>query len=565
MEGSKVIVIPKTILPNLDVASGKIKKKRVAAYCRVSSDMDDQLNSLETQKREFSRKISENPEWEFVRLYADEGITGTSLKKRKDFNQMIKDAMDGKIDLILVKSISRFARNTVDCIQTKRDLQSKGVEVFFEKENISSFNETSETMLTVYASFAQEESRQISTNVSWGIRARMRDGKYRIANPMLGFKKNENGELVVDEEGKKTVQLIFSLFINGSSYREIINELIKQGKKNTKGEVKWLVSNITSILGNEKYCGDIIYQKTFTKNYLTHERAVNNGELEQYFLPQHHEPIIDKATFMYVQLLRKKRKENYNPIENRNNMPLAGLVYCANCGRPMHRVQYHKGQQYERFALTCKMNIKNSVNYINCDIKSTLDYDSLLKLIEQIVKDELGSIDISLLSKSVSSAVAITESTDRINALTEEINNYKIRINELVTEQIQKGVNIEEYKEVYSELQGKIKTCELEIETISSEEYISNKNKELIKDLSAFLEKNTSLSPQIVSQVIRRIYRLNDNSLLIIVSKKEVDPSLLETIKNRIDDFRYLELREFKDGKTLIQYRILKMEENKND
>ena len=125
MEGSKVIVIPKTILPNLDVASGKIKKKRVAAYCRVSSDMDDQLNSLETQKREFSRKISENPEWEFVRLYADEGITGTSLKKRKDFNQMIKDAMDGKIDLILVKSISRFARNTVDCIQTKRDLQSK--------------------------------------------------------------------------------------------------------------------------------------------------------------------------------------------------------------------------------------------------------------------------------------------------------------------------------------------------------------------------------------------------------------------------------------------------------
>ena len=298
MEGSKVIVIPKTILPNLDVASGKTKKKRVAAYCRVSSDMDDQLNSLETQKREFSRKINENPEWEFVRLYADEGITGTSLKKRKDFNQMIKDAMDGKIDLILVKSISRFARNTVDCIQTKRDLQSKGIEVFFEKENISSFNETSETMLTVYASFAQEESRQISTNVSWGIRARMRDGKYRIANPMLGFRKNESGELVVDEEGKKTVQLIFSLFINGSSYREIINELIKQGKKNTKGEVKWLVSNITSILGNEKYCGDIIYQKTFTKNYLTHERSVNNGELEQYFLPQHHEPIIDKATFM---------------------------------------------------------------------------------------------------------------------------------------------------------------------------------------------------------------------------------------------------------------------------
>ncbi len=565
MEGSKVIVIPKTILPNLDAASGKIRKKRVAAYCRVSSDMDDQLHSLETQKIEFSRKINENPEWEFVNLYTDEGITGTSKAKRKGFNDMIKDAMKGKIDLILVKSISRFARNTVDCLQTKRDLQAKGVEIFFEKENISSFNEASETMLTIYASFAQEESRQISTNVTWGVRARMRDGKYRIGATMLGFKKNENGELIVDEEGAKTVQLIFSLFLDGYSYREIIDELVRQGKTNAKGDVKWLVSNITSILGNEKYCGDIIYQKTFCKNYLTHERAVNNGELEQFFLPKHHEPIIDKANFMYVQLLRKKRKANYNPMENRNNMPLAGLVYCANCGRPMHRVQYNKGKKYERVALTCKMNIRNGSNYSNCEMRNTIDYDSLLKLVERIVMDEFKELDMSLISKSVGSAMAITESTDRINSLEEEINRHKTEINELVTKQIESGADINEYKEAYSLLQDKIKACESEIEAISTREYISSKKKEFSEDLNAFLQKNASLSPQIASKVIKRIYRLNDNSLLIIISKNELEKSLLENIREKIDDFRYLEPKEFEYGKTVIQYRILNLEDMKND
>lgn len=175
-EGRKIIVIPKVETPTIDVSTGERKKKRVAAYARVSTDMEDQKNSLETQKAEYTKRIRENPEWEFVELYFDEGITGTNTKRRDGFNRMIKDALSGKIDLILVKSISRFARNTIDCIATKRALQDKGVEIFFEKENISSLDSSSETMLTIYASFAQEESRQISTNVTWGIRSKMRQG-----------------------------------------------------------------------------------------------------------------------------------------------------------------------------------------------------------------------------------------------------------------------------------------------------------------------------------------------------------------------------------------------------
>ena len=565
MEGSKVIVIPKTVLPNVDATTGIIKKRRVAAYCRVSSDMDDQLHSLETQKTEFDRKIKENPGWEYVGLYFDEGITGTSLKKRDGFNKMIEDALNGKIDLILVKSISRFARNTVDCIKTKRDLEAKGVEVFFEKENISSLDGASETMLTVYASFAQEESRQISTNVTWGIRARMRDGKYRIAATTLGYKKDENGNMVIDEEGKETVKLIFSLFLNGFTYREIIDELIKQGRKNSKGEVKWLISNITSILGNEKYCGDVIYQKTYCKSYLTHERVINNGELEQFFVPNHHESIIDKSIFMYVQLLRKKRKENYKPIENKNNYPLAGLVYCANCGRPMRRVQYYKGKPYERIALTCKMQKKNNQNYLNCNINNTIDYNTLLKLAEKIVREESNEIDTNLLINSVSSAMTITESSKKINELSNMIIDHKNKISELVNNQIAKGLSIEEYGQTYALYQGKIKECELEIERLSSEQFKISKKTEFNQELLGFLSKNTTISIQIVSKVIRRIYRMNDNSVLIILAKESVDQTTLERIRNNIEDFRKLELKQFVERNNVLDYRILRMEEIRND
>ena len=565
MEGSKVIVIPKTVLPNVDATTGIIKKRRVAAYCRVSSDMDDQLHSLETQKTEFDRKIKENPGWEYVGLYFDEGITGTSLKKRDGFNKMIEDALNGKIDLILVKSISRFARNTVDCIKTKRDLEAKGVEVFFEKENISSLDGASETMLTVYASFAQEESRQISTNVTWGIRARMRDGKYRIAATTLGYKKDENGNMVIDEEGKETVKLIFSLFLNGFTYREIIDELIKQGRKNSKGEVKWLISNITSILGNEKYCGDVIYQKTYCKSYLTHERVINNGELEQFFVPNHHESIIDKSIFMYVQLLRKKRKENYKPIDNKNNYPLAGLVYCTNCGRPMRRVQYYKGKPYERIALTCKMQKKNNQNYLNCNINNTIDYNTLLKLVEKIVREESNEIDTNLWINSVSSAMTITESSKKINELSNMIIDHKNKISELVNNQIAKGLSIEEYGQTYALYQGKIKECELEIERLSSEQFKISKRTEFNQELLGFLSKNTTISIQIVSKVIRRIYRMNDNSVLIILAKESVDQTTLERIRNNIEDFRKLELKQFVERNNVLDYRILRMEEIRND
>ena len=284
MNNNKVIIIPKKEEIPVDLLTGKIRKKRVAAYARVSTDEEDQLNSYNAQIDEFEKRIKANPDWEFVGMYADEGITGTSTKHRKNFNLMIDAALAGEIDLILVKSISRFARNTIDCLKTKRALQEKGVEIFFEKENISSLDERAETMLTIYASFAQEESRSISTNVTWGVRKRMRDGTWKFpAKTLIGYKKNDDGFLEIVPEEALIIQKIFNYFMDGFTYREIIDLLNEEGIKRPKSKTgKWNINVIYNILGNEKYCGDLLFQKTYVKSYLTHERTKNDGKFDKY-------------------------------------------------------------------------------------------------------------------------------------------------------------------------------------------------------------------------------------------------------------------------------------------
>ena len=442
MEENRVIVIPRRVFANIDSVSGEKKKIRVAAYARVSTDADDQLNSLETQKNEFTRKILENPDWEFVELYYDEGITGTCLKRRDGFNKMIKNAKAGLIDMILVKSISRFARNTVDFLKTVRELKAIGVGVFFEKEHCSSLDDKTETMLTIFASLAQEESRQISTNVTWGIRARMKDGSYRgvSLDKYLGFKLDENGQVVIDEEEADTVRKMFLMCLSGYTYRQISKYLRDNNHKNKKGEVKWSVSSINFILSNEKYCGDMIYQKTYCKNYLTHERKKNEGELEQYLIPNHHEAIIDKDVFLYVQKLRNQRMIAYNPvIDQKNAMALAGLVYCASCGRKMSRIQYSKGKSYEHYVLTCKTSIKNSIHYQKCEIDNTVEYDLVIKAVKEIVSKEYSGVDYKLLQKSINEAIAVVEISKQDNLITSEIKALENELTNLVAKQIGQG------------------------------------------------------------------------------------------------------------------------------
>lgn len=567
MNDRKIIVIPHTERPPIDVITGEIKKKRVAAYARVSTDMEDQKNSLETQKAEYTKRIKENPKWEFVELYFDEGITGTNTKKRDGFNKMIKDAMNGKIDLILVKSISRFARNTVDCIATKRALQDKGVEIFFEKENISSLDNSSETMLTIYASFAQEESRQISTNVTWGIRSKMKQGSYKgYSKRILGYKKAEDGSLVIDEEGKKTVLLIFEMLIDGYSYREIIDYLKKNNLKNAKGENKWDVGSIHRILTNEKYCGDLIYQKTYCNNYLTHERRKNEGEVDQYLIPEHHEPIINKDMFMFVQMLLRKRKEEYSPrIGNSNTTPLAGLVYCASCGRLMRRILYYKGKSYERHVLTCKVDGKSNINYSMCNQKETLDYQIVEDAARNIIETKLERLDKELLIKSINQGKMIGDFYSKSEKLKLQIEKLQEELNELVKRQMKECLPLSKYQKSYKELQERITSLKIESKNALMAAFTSNKNNNFNGDLTRFLNEKSSFSPKIASLFIKRIFRLKDNSVLFVLSRKNVDEKILENIGKSFSDYLFLPINvTTRDGRKLT-YRILDLEEQEHE
>ena len=267
-----------------------INRKKVAAYARVSTDQDAQQNSYEAQISYYTEYIKGKPEWEFVKVYADEGITGTSTKKRSGFQEMIKDAEDGKIDLILTKSISRFARNTVDSLSVTRQLKAHNVGVYFEKENIDSLDPRSELIFTILSSIAQEESRSISENVRWGQKRSMEAGNVHLPwSSFLGYEKGPDGLPKIVPEQAKIVKEIYRLFLEGKTLRQIARTLEERGVKSPTNSDKWYSETIKSILSNEKYKGDARLQKTYTVDFLSKEIRVNHGEVKQWYVKGSHE------------------------------------------------------------------------------------------------------------------------------------------------------------------------------------------------------------------------------------------------------------------------------------
>ena len=307
------------------------RKLRVAAYARVSTEQDEQQNSYEAQIDFYTRYIQNNPEWTFVSVFADRGITGTNTKNRDEFNRMIDLAMNGGIDLILTKSISRFARNTVTTLQTVRELKAKGVEVWFEKENLHTFDPKCEMMLTIMSSLAQEESRSISENVRWGQQRSMRKGKVHLAySRFLGYRKGEDGRPEIVEEEAAIVRDIYNWFLSGESINNIAARLTEMNIPTPAGKKRWSVSTIRSILSNEKYKGDALLQKTYTVDYLSKEVRKNTGEVPSVLVRNSHEAIISPDVFDRVQELLSKRIKARSKV--RTSHPFAGKIICSECG-----------------------------------------------------------------------------------------------------------------------------------------------------------------------------------------------------------------------------------------
>ena len=358
MAAKKITVIPPTLNLKTKAPTDAVIKRRVAGYARVSTDSDEQFTSYEAQIDYYTQYIKHHAEWEYVDVYTDEGISGTNTKHRDGFNRMIKDALAGKIDLIVTKSISRFARNTVDTLVNVRKLKGHGVEVFFEKENIYTFDSKGELLITIMSSLAQEESRSISENVTWGQRKRFADGKVSLPyKSFLGYRKGADGLPEIVPEEAETVRLIYKMFIEGASSLIIAKELTNRGIKTPGGKETWQSTTIDSILTNEKYKGDARLQKKFTVDYLTKKTKINEGEIPQYYVTNSHPAIIDPQEWDLVQREVTRRKNLKGKF--RCTDILSCRIICADCGDFYGSKLWHSNDKYRRKVWHCNSKSKN--------------------------------------------------------------------------------------------------------------------------------------------------------------------------------------------------------------
>lgn len=376
----------------------QVNRKKVAAYCRVSTDNEEQLSSYEAQVTYYTGYISNNPEYEFAGIYADEGITGTNTKKREQFNKMIEDCLEGKIDLIITKSISRFARNTLDCLNYVRKLKELGVGVYFEKENIDTLDSKGEVLLTILSSLAQDESRSISENSTWGIRRRFEQGKVTVNHKkFLGYDKDEEGNLVINEKQAKIIRRIYVDFLNGKGPNRIARELEEEGVQTWNGKTKWYESTIRKMLLNEKYKGDALLQKTYTVDFLTKKRVENNGEVPQYYVEESHPAIIDKDTWKAVQLEMERRrtfceehgiKKMYSStLDN----PFAGKIICGKCGRAYGRKVWNStDEELRRIVWRCndKYTEKGKVGCDNRHVDDEVFYKAFVEAYNAVAENK---------------------------------------------------------------------------------------------------------------------------------------------------------------------------------
>ncbi|MBO6158864.1 MAG: recombinase family protein [Firmicutes bacterium] len=303
-------------------------RKRVAAYCRVSTDHEAQMDSLENQMAAFNMRIAMHPGWELANLYVDEGLSGTSMRQRVQFRQMIEDCKAGLIDYIITKSVSRFARNTVDTLTTVRELKKYGVELYFEKEKIDTADSLSEMMLTIMASFAQEESRSISENVKWGIRKRFEAGE-EVKVPLYGFYHTDDQLFLIQKDEAAVVREVFERFVHGEMPQSILNDMIARGVKPPAGNC-WKRLQLDRMIKNEKYAGDVILQKTYVENHLTHRQIRNRDEkVTKYHVRDAHAAIVDRHMFDQAQKIMAMR----NVAIGNSTYPYGDILHCPHCGK----------------------------------------------------------------------------------------------------------------------------------------------------------------------------------------------------------------------------------------
>lgn len=478
----KVITIQAT--PSIIRSSSddfSLKKRRVAGYARVSTDHEDQATSYESQMRYYSEYINGRDDWEFVKMYSDEGISGTNTKLRTGFKAMVEDALNGKIDLIITKSVSRFARNTVDSLTTVRQLKEVGVEIYFEKENIWTLDSKGELLITIMSSLAQEESRSISENVTWGLRKQFAEGKVHFPyTNVLGFKAGEDGAIVVDQDEAKTVRYIFQQALIGKSPYHIAKDLTEQGILSPSGKSHWNATTIKRMLRNEKYKGDALLQKTYTIDFLTKKKNINRGELPQYYVENNHEAIVNRETFDAVQqVLDNKGRKSSTTI-------FSSKLVCGDCGHFFGSKVWHSTSKYRRVIYRCNEKYNGGYKCSTPHVTEEEVKQWFISAVNQVIDNRLEVIDNLSVLLSIGSLEIIDE---QIKVLETEAEVVSQLVANLVSENAIISQDQDKYLKKYNQLTSKYEGIVQDIESLELQRMKKSKRNKELQDFIRTLEK----------------------------------------------------------------------------
>ncbi|ABZ85489.1 DNA recombinase, putative [Heliomicrobium modesticaldum Ice1] len=497
MEVSKnVTVIParKHIRKSKDEEKPKL---RVAAYCRVSTDSDEQATSYETQIEHYTAYINGHPDWVLAGIFADDGISGTNTKKRDEFNRMIDECMAGNIDMVITKSISRFARNTLDCLKYIRQLKEKNIPVYFEKENINTMDSKGEVLLTIMASLAQQESQSLSQNVKLGLQYRYQQGEIQVnCARFLGYTKDENKHLVVVPEEAEVVKRIYREYLEGASMLKIARGLEADGILNGAGKERWHTSNINQILRNEKYIGDALLQKTYTVDFLTKKRVKNNGLVPQYYVENSHEAIIPREIFMQVQEELVRRRLIHKSPNGKNRVfssshCLANIVYCGVCGEFYRRIHwYNRGKK--SIVWRCISRLENTGLF--CDAR-TVPESQIEQVLVKAINQTLCDRDTFLTTLQNNIETVLSHGNDQVLA------DIDKRLKELQAELLKLATSNADYEKVGNEIYHlREEKQKLQLESAGRDE-----QKKRISDMGTFLREQPTALTEYDESLIRRL------------------------------------------------------------
>ncbi len=507
----------------------KYHQKRVAAYCRVSTDSEEQLTSYQNQMRVYTEMIAANKEWEFAGLYADEGISGTRADKRPEFQRMIRDCQNGKIDYIITKSVSRFARNTVECLEYVRSLKAQGIGIFFEEQNIDTLKNESELYLVIYAGFAQSESESISKHITWTYRKKFEEGKvsFQYKN-FLGYRKGEDKQPEIVPEEAAIVERIYEMFLAGQPVKMIAQTLQTEKIEIPGKNLSFSKNMIMNILRNEKYCGDCILQKTVTVDCISKTRKANQGEAPMYIVENNHPAIISREVFNRVQeelirrqaLRAKSDKTSITATGKYSKYALTEVLQCAECGSRYRRVTW-TAHGRKKIVWRCISRLDYGTKH--CKDSITVEEEALHGAVVRALKRfhaEDESTYLTLMKATIGEAIGINGGSEEIDLLTRRIDTLNKRMLELVNETVAAGKDVESSEDEFKGISDQIEQLNRRIAAIQESIHKDGSRQARLEEIQSIIAKRganeTQYDDSIVRQMIECIKVHNNGKVTII-------------------------------------------------